>query len=81
MRCLSCNELMKPYDRTRKSLSGFYVDLCGKCYSTVKDELPAYGNPVYLEADDEETTLFDDSLDSLEDSRYNSNIDYDVNDE
>lgn len=77
MRCLSCNEPLKPYDRTRKSMSGFYLDLCGPCYKTIKDDVPAWGNPAYLEADDEETTLFDQGVDSLEVPWYNSSIDSD----
>ena len=79
MRCLSCNEPMRPYDRTRKTLSGDYVDLCGYCYSTIRNELPTVGNPTLLHEDDEEVSLFDNStqggLDKNDDIVYTSCID------
>lgn len=85
MRCLSCNEPLKPYDRVRKSLSGFYVDLCFHCYQSVKDELPTYGNPTMYHEEDEEVTLFDDSaspvwgIDRAEKTGYNNYIDEEDN--
>ena len=74
MRCLSCDEPMRPYDRTRKTLSGHFVDLCFKCYREIKFDLPTVGNPALFNEDDEETTVFDVGVDNRNYDCYNSTI-------
>ena len=75
MRCLSCNETMRPYDRSRKTLSGHYLDLCLMCYRTIQNEVPTVGNPQLFDEDDEEVSLFDNSgLDKRDLDVYNSYI-------
>ena len=37
MRCLACDVELNDFEATRKSVhSGQYVDLCDKCFSTIK---------------------------------------------
>ena len=74
MRCLSCNTELSDYECSRKALSGFYLDLCNACYREVKDDLPAYGNSRLQSECDEDTTLFDFSLDLHGEVVYNNNI-------
>lgn len=75
MRCLSCNAELSDYEASRKALSGFYLDLCNACYRVVKDEIPAFGNASLQSECDEDTTLFDFSLDIDGEIVYNNNID------
>ena len=79
MRCLSCNEPLTPYERTRKALSGFYLDLCNGCYGPISNEVYTLGNPRFMEACDEEATLFDESVDNPGTDGYNSCIDEEGN--
>ena len=75
MRCLSCNEPLTPYERTRKAFSGFYLDLCNNCYKPIKSEVQTIGNPRFIQNCDEETTLFDESdVDKSDSSWYNNTI-------
>ena len=40
MRCGCCDKLLSDFESTRKSVStGEYLDICNKCYATIKDDL------------------------------------------
>lgn len=52
MRCLACNRLLSDRDTSRKSITtGEYLDLCGKCFDTIKEQVPVIENPL-LEGED-----------------------------
>jgi hypothetical protein len=64
MRCYCCDKILSDFESTRKSVStGDYLDMCNKCYSTIKDELHS----------EERYDLFDGDEDELEDNNYLSN--------
>ena len=59
MRCYCCDKILSDFESTRKSvMTGNYLDMCNKCYSTIKDELHS----------EERYDLFDGDEDSLEDN-------------
>lgn len=39
MRCLACDCELSDWESTRKDAEGQYIDFCGKCYSSVKEDL------------------------------------------
>jgi hypothetical protein len=40
MRCLACNCALTDYEATRKSVvTGQFIDLCNRCFSSVSDDL------------------------------------------
>lgn len=40
MRCSCCDRLLNDFESTRKSkVTGEYLDMCNKCYSTVQQDL------------------------------------------
>jgi hypothetical protein len=40
MRCYCCDRVLSDFESTRKSATtGEYLDMCNKCYSTIKDDL------------------------------------------
>lgn len=39
MRCVACDVELSDYESTRKDLHGNYIDMCNKCYGTIKDDL------------------------------------------
>lgn len=64
MRCYCCNKMLSDFEATRKSVNtGEYLDMCNKCYATIKDELHA----------EERYDLFDGDEDQLEDQSFLSN--------
>ena len=64
MRCYCCDKILSDFESTRKSVNtGEYLDMCNKCYATIKDELHA----------EERYDLFDGDEESLEDNNYLSN--------
>lgn len=61
MRCYCCDKLLSDFESTRKSVTtGEYLDMCNKCYSTIKDELHA----------EERYDLFDGDEEELEDESF-----------
>lgn len=52
MRCLSCNVELTDKEAVRKAPSGFYVDLCNKCFK--ESELSEIMLPTYDEICEEE---------------------------
>jgi hypothetical protein len=64
MRCYCCDKILSDFESTRKSVNtGDYLDMCNKCYSTIKDDLNA----------EERYDLFDGDEDELEDESFLSN--------
>ena len=64
MRCYCCDKILSDFESTRKSVNtGDYLDMCNKCYSTIKDDLHA----------EERYDLFDGDEEELEDNNYLSN--------
>lgn len=39
MKCLSCDEILTDREATRKSVSGYFIELCDPCYEYIKDEM------------------------------------------
>jgi len=59
MRCYCCDKILSDFESTRKSvMTGDYLDMCNKCYATIKDELHS----------EERYDLFDGDEESLEDN-------------
>ena len=64
MRCYCCDKILSDFESTRKSVNtGDYLDMCNKCYATIKDELHA----------EERYDLFDGDEEELEDESFLSN--------
>ena len=64
MRCYCCDKALSDFESTRKSVAtGDYLDMCNKCYSTIKEDLHA----------EERYDLFDGDEDELEDNNNLSN--------
>ena len=61
MRCYCCDKILSDFESTRKSVNtGEYLDMCNKCYATIKDELHA----------EERYDLFDGDEEQLEDKSF-----------
>lgn len=61
MRCYCCDKLLSDFESTRKSVNtGEYLDMCNKCYSTIKEDLHA----------EERYDLFDGDEEQLEDQSF-----------
>lgn len=42
MRCYCCNKMLSSFESTRKSANtGEYLDMCNKCYGTIKEDMPS----------------------------------------
>jgi hypothetical protein len=42
MKCLACDDILTDREATRKyASSGKFIDLCDKCFDTVKDQIPS----------------------------------------
>ena len=40
MRCICCDKNLSDFESTRKSVTtNEYIDMCNKCYLTIKDDL------------------------------------------
>lgn len=57
MRCLSCNSILSDLDTTRKAPSGFYLDLCSRCF---------YLSDFYGNADDLDSGIDNSDPDTLD---------------
>ena len=38
MRCIACNKTLKEYEAVRKDEEGNFIDLCGGCYRSSRNE-------------------------------------------
>lgn len=57
MRCYCCDKILSDFESTRKSVNtGDYLDMCNKCYSTIKEDLVAEERYDLYDGDDEQTT-------------------------
>lgn len=66
MRCYCCDKLLNDFESTRKSVTtGDYLDMCNKCYATIKDEVNA----------EERYDLYDGDEEQLEDEEEQENYD------
>lgn len=66
MRCYCCDKILSDFESTRKSVvSGDYLDMCNKCYSTIKEDLIS----------EERYDLYDGDEDQLEDDTQEENYD------
>jgi hypothetical protein len=40
MRCIACNAVLTDFEATRKGANtGDYIDMCERCFSTIKDDI------------------------------------------
>lgn len=54
MRCRSCDEALTDYETTRKSLfTGEYINFCNDCFSSIKGDCLAFGNPTLMSEEDD----------------------------
>jgi hypothetical protein len=54
MRCKACDEALTDYETTRKSLAtGEYINLCQGCFSSIRGDCLAFGNPSLMTEDDD----------------------------
>ena len=57
MRCYCCDKALSDFESTRKSVtSGEYLDMCNKCYSTVRDDLVSEERYDLYDGDEDQTT-------------------------
>ena len=55
MRCYCCDKPLNDFESTRKSVTtGDYLDMCNKCYSTIKDDVNAEERYDLYDGDDNE---------------------------
>lgn len=75
MRCYCCNKLLSSFESTRKSATtGEYLDMCNKCYGTIKNDMPSLERTDLATEDDYE----DDDFCQEEDSYFS---DYEINED
>lgn len=74
MHCVCCDRLLNDFESTRKSkVTGDYLDMCNKCYSSVQEDLAADSR-----SDLEEFEVLDDDIDFTDDCvNYEQDEDYD----
>lgn len=54
MRCLSCDAALNDREATRKSaVTGEFIDLCNKCFETIKEDIDVIESQFTQEPDDE----------------------------
>lgn len=55
MRCYCCDKALNDFESTRKSVTtGDYLDMCNKCYSTIRDDVNAEERYDLYDGDDNE---------------------------
>ena len=55
MRCYCCDKALSDFESTRKSVTtGDYLDMCNKCYATIKEDLHAEERYDLFDGDEEE---------------------------
>lgn len=73
MKCKACDAILTDFEASRRSLvTGEYVTLCQVCFSGIKDDVMAFGNPKLMTEDDddpivEQLNLMFDPFDDLDD--------------
>jgi len=57
MRCYCCDRALSDFESTRKSATtGEFLDMCNKCYSTIKDDLLSEERYDLYDGDESEET-------------------------
>jgi hypothetical protein len=57
MRCYCCDKNLSDFESTRKSATtGEFLDMCNKCYSTIKDDILSEERYDLYDGDDSEMT-------------------------
>lgn len=57
MRCYCCDRVLNDFEATRKSvMTGEYLDMCSKCYDTIKEDLHAEERYDLYDGDETEDT-------------------------
>jgi len=53
MKCCCCDKILNNFESTRKSkTTGDYLDMCNRCYSTIKDDVKTVDREDVSEDDD-----------------------------
>lgn len=66
MRCYCCDKPLNDFESTRKSVAtGDYLDMCNKCFNTIKEDINA----------EERYDLYDGDEEQLEDEDEQENYD------
>lgn len=51
--CVSCDSLMSQKDMRRKSLvTGEYINMCGECFVTIKDQVKTNDNDPLIDGEE-----------------------------
>ena len=57
MRCYCCDRALSDFESTRKSATtGEFLDMCNKCYSTIKDDIVSEERYDLYDGDETEET-------------------------
>ena len=58
MKCKACDTILTDFEASRRSLvTGEYVTLCQVCFSGIKDDVLAFGNPKLMTEDDDDQVI------------------------
>ena len=62
MRCYCCDKALSDFESTRKSVSTReYLDICNKCYATIKDDIISEERYDLYDGDETEQTEREDT--------------------
>jgi hypothetical protein len=65
MHCRSCDALLTDFETSRRSLvTGDYIELCQQCFTEIKGDCLAFGNPSLI-GDNEDFMLEHQDIDAL----------------
>lgn len=68
MKCKACDAILTDFESSRRSLvTGDYVTLCQLCFSGIKDDVMAFGNPKLMTEDDDFLIEYKGSVDPFDD--------------
>lgn len=60
MRCVACNAVLTDFEATRKSANtGEYIDLCNKCFNTIREEVAVIERKDLMENGDESEETYE----------------------
>ena len=60
MRCVACNAVLTDFEATRKSATtGDYIDLCNKCFNTIREEVAVIERKDLMENGDESEETYE----------------------
>lgn len=61
-RCVACDKNLNDYESTRKDLHGQYLDMCNRCYTPVRDQIPTITREDLSPYEEIESEIIDESL-------------------